>query len=393
MIHKHLLKTLSLSILLSTSAVAMNPDRITEPWIFPEIQDLNGPVVAEWVDQYAAVNQYTINLELMSATDQGLQDIVEELLGRSDGQLRPDQIGINAALGRAATNDQPAIAEFLLRHPQLRPDQRGLNLAIRSATDAGNQNIVELLLNQPAGHLRPSRRSISRAFRNAMAEGIVINYRNAMVEGIIHRFGHLAPGEELYQPPRRLITPLATIYENGGRGMTHEIHDYAGTIVTPPTPTPDSTADEGDRANTAGEARVDFAPLGQTLYDAVLENMRKRTCDQVLTDLENTKLIVDKGIEEHIKVEQQTKAKEAMGRLTATDQPLLQLVISFMLKVHPSSLQQWIKGFIEESITAYINSTTGTSCTKGIKERIATGLRGIDPELDGLFAKPEGRLL
>ncbi len=366
---KHLIKVLVISIALVIPAIAMNPDRITEPWIAPTIQDLHGPVVTEWVDQFAAVNQYFINLELVSATDQGLQDVVDELLGRPDGQLKPDQIGINAALGRAATNGQLSIAGFLLSHPQLRPDQRGLNLALRSAADAGNQNIVELFLNTPCGDLRPSRRCISRTER-------------------VRRSLYLAPAEGPHQLPRIARTLLATIYEHGGRGMTHEIHDYSGTLVIPT-----STPEDGDRASTTGEARTDFAPISATLYDAVLENIRKRTCDQVLTDWKNSKLIIDKGIEEHIKIEQQTQAKEAMGRLTATDQPLLQLVISFILKVHPSSLQQWIKGFIEESITAYIDSTSGTSCTKGIKERIATGLRGIDHELDGLFAQPEGRLL
>ena len=72
---------------------------------------------------------------------------------------------------------------------------------------------------------------------------------------------------------------------------------------------------------------------------------------------------------------------------------VLQLVISFIHKFYPDNLQLWVKGFIEESIVAYINSINKISCSKGVKERSITGLRGIDSDLDSIFAPAEGKLL
>lgn len=53
----------------------------------------------------------------------------------------------------------------------------------------------------------------------------------------------------------------------------------------------------------------------------------------------------------------------------------------------------WFEGFIEESIIAYQNSQNQLSCSKGVKERILTGLRGVDVELDNTFKYAEAPLL
>ncbi len=72
-------------------------------------------------------------------------------------------------------------------------------------------------------------------------------------------------------------------------------------------------------------------------------------------------------------------------------QQQLCLAVSFIQTFHQDKLELWVKGFVEESITAYSSSTDSTSCSKGIKERVVTGLRGIeDPALDQLFAQAEG---
>ena len=73
--------------------------------------------------------------------------------------------------------------------------------------------------------------------------------------------------------------------------------------------------------------------------------------------------------------------------------PNLQKVVTFLDMFHPHQFDVWFSGFITESITAYLNSQHQQSCTKGIKERILTGLRGIDPGLDSIFKHAEAPLL
>lgn len=69
----------------------------------------------------------------------------------------------------------------------------------------------------------------------------------------------------------------------------------------------------------------------------------------------------------------------------------LGLVIVFITTYYPGSIDSWAKGYITESINAYKNGPS--SCSKGIDERIMTGLRGIDDELDAIFSTPERNLM
>ncbi len=71
----------------------------------------------------------------------------------------------------------------------------------------------------------------------------------------------------------------------------------------------------------------------------------------------------------------------------------LRLAVTFIQKFGSDSVEQWIHGFVRESIEAYRNSTNSTSCNKGIRERIATGFRRVDDELDKLFVQVEGPML
>ncbi len=67
------------------------------------------------------------------------------------------------------------------------------------------------------------------------------------------------------------------------------------------------------------------------------------------------------------------------------------LALSFLKEFYPDKIDIWIAGFVEESIHAYERGTSTTSCSKGIEERVLTGIRGIsDPTLDRLFSKAEG---
>ncbi len=87
---------------------------------------------------------------------------------------------------------------------------------------------------------------------------------------------------------------------------------------------------------------------------------------------------------------------EAVGHRLGSDagyERLLSLAVSFIQEFHLGGLQQWIEGFVRESMEAYRGRINPTSCTKGIGERVFLGFRGMDHELDGLFAQPEGSVM
>ena len=118
--------------------------------------------------------------------------------------------------------------------------------------------------------------------------------------------------------------------------------------------------------------------------------MAQRLGSQVPMSLPEAEAIVNQAIEQFIASDQQAKAKQAcFSQQDATYAKRLILAVTFIQKFHSAAMQQWIEGFVLESITAY-NSQHSVSCTKGIGERILTGLRGIDEQLDTLFGQAEG---
>jgi len=85
------------------------------------------------------------------------------------------------------------------------------------------------------------------------------------------------------------------------------------------------------------------------------------------------------------------KANEKVdeGLATAEDRDLLARVYTFVLTQHPDKMHVFLQGFVRESMTAFSGPGAPTSCPKGIKERVFTGLRGMDPALDTIFQGPE----
>ncbi len=306
-------------------------------------------------------------LEIAAAN--GKQATVEFLFNQTEEKQALMQGIINLTIKSAAIKGQLEMVEFLLNR-ELKPTQKGVNRSLQFAAKNNHQDIVEFLINRPSGKLKPNEDSIISAYREALANNHV------RITSLLHP---LLPTEEI------LHIHLDDLFQNFGhypmrRSLAVEIHDYANTIVETSTST---------KAAIAG-----FAPVNPTLYDAALENITMRMHDQPLIDLEEAQRLINKGIEEHIASDQQEQATEALDKMVdAKDQQVLQLVISFIHKFYPDNLQLWVKGFIEESIVAYINSINKISCSKGVKERSITGLRGIDSELDSIFAPAEGKLL
>lgn len=164
------------------------------------------------------------------------------------------------------------------------------------------------------------------------------------------------------------------------------VHNYSDTSITEPA------------ASETGSAACTAAP--KKLNDAVLDNIRRR--------LETKKRAIWVSYEDavaRIQAEINKKHKKDRTQIKLVNQAIqdgfggedaqrtqeeLKLAFNFMLFFHPDRMSLWIDQFIGESITAYKGRKNPLSCRKGTTERLITGLRGIDPELDALFAQAEG---
>ena len=163
-----------------------------------------------------------------------------------------------------------------------------------------------------------------------------------------------------------------------GSGVAFEVHNYANTQVTAPM------------AGAVG------APKTGSLTDMIQAHIASRitASGTPLVAYEDARDAVLAWIDGHIEETARDSARLAIhhGLGVAGSHMELQNAYTFVTALRPEALDVWINGFVTESMTAYIHRNDQTSCVKGISERIITGLRGIDPELDTIFAKPEGIL-
>lgn len=309
-----------------------------------------------------------------------------------------NQDDVNDILVKESSEGHISLVDFLLNIPDghLRPDQTGVNEALAIATQLKRYVIVEFLLNRPAGHLRPNQASIINAYREAVAGEQVDTLRSDDYEYLFCK-QRLSSDQNLIMDKYRrsinsgfsgiirLLEPLVPEVErqnqrgtriSGDVGLAHEIHNYAHTNVK---------VDADDLLNVKPAKPV-------KLIDAVWENITNR----LSMTYDKAKKVIEDAIKEFIPKAQQTLAREAaFFRLKSDTDYEKEIVtaVDFIQKFHKEKLQQWLEGFVRESIEAYKNSTSSTSCSKGIKERIATGFRGIDTELDKLFKQAEAPLL
>ncbi len=151
-----------------------------------------------------------------------------------------------------------------------------------------------------------------------------------------------------------------------------EIHNYANTQVT--------------TSGSLGSA------LPMRLDDAVIENMNQRlqAVNVPSMDYAEAKALLNTWIEAKYSNSNrnvETVKEAAFAKLVSdTDyEEVISTAVSFLRTFHPGKEGLWLDGFLGESIKA-------NSCNKGIKERVATGMRTIDTELDKLFAEAEGNL-
>ncbi|MCX7342942.1 MAG: hypothetical protein NT128_02190, partial [Proteobacteria bacterium] len=253
----------------------------------------------------------------------------------------------------ASRNNYREFFNFMLEHHEtlVAPNQVGVNRALACASGNDQQELVDILLNQREERLRPDQNGIINAYRDAYA------YGHFTIAALLDPY---LPTEDL----QNQINP---------DGIAFEIHNYAETLVT-------SSIKKSSKTN--------------TLIDAVFQEIKRRT--EKLISYTEAKAIVDQAIDSFIPKVQQVDARQAvfyrlLGDVDYEEQ--LCLAITFIQLSYADKMEQWIVGFVNESIDAYKNSSNPLSCSKGIRERITTGLRGIDVELDKLFVQAEAPML
>jgi hypothetical protein len=128
------------------------------------------------------------------------------------------------------------------------------------------------------------------------------------------------------------------------------------------------------------------------LNDAVLQNIKDRVGAAVLPHPHDVDILLNRWVNEnYTDATQNALAIQALNANWETETPQkLALIALFLETYHFENFDTWMKGFIGESLEAYKGRSNSLSCVKGINERIVTGLRGIDAELDALFAVAEG---
>jgi hypothetical protein len=264
------------------------------------------------------------------------------------------------ALYCAAENGQQGIVTYLLTNrdipESLRPTRNALHLALCGAAENGHQGIVTYLLTSPdmPESLRPTQDGIDIAYHEAVSRTrqniiVLLEPRVSAAERQNQQRGNAA---------------------GNGRGFGWEIHDYVDTNVH---------VQSGD------------SPTAVPLGTAIMNNIEQRVGSQTLPTQPEMIDRLHAWIDgRYLNATENTLAKDAIQYGWNDNTPRrLALVFAFLNQHHSNSFDAWMAGFIGESIEAYKGRNKPESCNKGIDERIVTGLRGIDAELDKIFAPAE----
>ena len=169
------------------------------------------------------------------------------------------------------------------------------------------------------------------------------------------------------------------VHTEQDQGVAFEIHDYAGAYVEVPTKTESGTSASSTKT--------------MLLNDAIMEYVATRVVGKTLPKTESIKKALQTWINANYTArDQRDLAHHAVGKDWNVNTPhTLRKVMVFLQTYHPDKVDIWMRGFVDESINAF--SSKPLSCILGIDQRIVTGLRGIDPELDAIFMPPENVLL
>lgn len=305
-------------------------------------------------------NNYGINEILIELVEKKMKEVIKVLFSIEPNKISVDQYGANLALSICGKIGDIEMFEFflnLLEEKYVLPNQQGINRAFISAVNNNHLEFVQHILRNLGAQRRPDAWHITLAHRDARA--------NELEEMEIIIEGELDEIERVQARAQRL--ERFNLLNADRPGMAFEIHHYA---------------DNKDGTS-------------MKLIDKIFDKIRSIcvSYNVPLLKYEDVFKVMENLIDLNFSPEERHFALEASLYRLHGDKSYekdLTLILSFLTKLHPESMGIWVQGFVGESIVAYKNSKNKSSCTKGIRERLGTGLRGVNKELDILFKKAEG---
>lgn len=199
-------------------------------------------------------------------------------------------------------------------------------------------------------------------------------------ENLMTSLGEVEPGE-YHGIIRRMIQNYYREPEpdnNIPEGDAFEVHRYANTQV----PSSGRTSSATVRLDTAVMNKI-----GEILSTYHIPPMEYFEAQALLNEWIERK---------YTDPDEQRLAKQAALHKIESDldyEENIALAVTFMNSLHRDRIDLWLDGFVRESMEAYQQSSNSISCNKGIKERIATGMRRVDAQLDAILAQAEGPAL
>lgn len=360
-------------------AAGFEPSKIEINRLLEKAAKNNQRNIIEWLltqpHGIPMLEHYHVNHVFRNAASKNNRNLMEWLLTQPHGIPLPGQLGVNRAFSSAAFSNNRNLVEWLLTQPHgiPLPNQDGVTRALNNARLANNYALMEWLLTQPHGIPLSDRYETVNLYRELCSR----RPSTGELERVLSRMDLLVPEQErIYQGrgPRQIIQ---------NRAMAFEVHDYADTLVS----------------ESSHSASASATGTSEKLSDIIFNKIYSLIRGIVPVEIDLVPLRLQSAVE-HIyagQPEKITLATQALDNSYRLQDAKLYLrtVMTFLDHLPESELKfdLWFKGFIEESIEAYKNSQNKLSCVKGIQERILTGLRGVDKELDQIFKHAEAPLL
>ncbi|MBP6985162.1 MAG: hypothetical protein KBB83_01070 [Alphaproteobacteria bacterium] len=238
---------------------------------------------------------------------------------------------------------------------------------MRRAGEYGLVDFIRSMVERDARFVRPTEANLRAALNQA-----TINRRQAVIDYLQPLLPAPAPAPIAVQH----AVLRANNYDVGG---CLGIHNYATAPVT---------VEESKNKS----IRLLDAVLAKVTDKCMLLKDEDGVFPETYLDFDTASLELGDWIDAFVPEAERQKARNAAFFKLESDvdyEKVLTLVVNYLNSYHPEGIELWIAAFIRESISAY-SGGNGVSCDRGIRERVAVGLRGIDAELDKLFVQVEG---
>ncbi len=293
----------------------------------------------------------TINEAFVQAVNFNYLSVAEWFLS-DDCPIKPDQSAVNESI--SLLHQQIPLLQWILSDAfPIKPDQDSVNKALLEAGVKRESPDMIIYLLDPQRPIRPDSNTLCSLYRNLQ------NGNLSEITKQVRR--HLILNHLPQEHRQRLLEEHSQGGTSGqGRGVAFEIHDFSNIV-----------------------------------FDEAMEHVSSLLNEESLPSAQQVQaLLFQKGSKLFNNADQSKVFEAILIALSPEYMEKLAKVLHFIQSNHGDKIDLWIHSFIGDSIAAYDNSLRTLSCSKGVKERIVTGLRTLgDEDLNRIFLKAEAPLL